>query len=279
MPYSAELSRVNPTCIVFLIDQSSSMAEPFGIQPNRPKADGVADSINRLLQNLLLKSAKKDGIRDYFQVGGLGYGTRVGWALGGQLTGQKLVPFSTLANHPLRVEMRTRKTDDGVGGVLEQQFQEPIWFEPRAEGRTPMCAALTEATATVKEFLDQYPNCFPPIVIHITDGNATDGNPEMTAYALRRLASTDGNVLFFNAHLSSSKAPPIEYPAADSELSVPRARMLFRMSSVLPPKFQAAASSEGFAVGQTSRGFVFNADLASVISFLNIGTRVTQMVL
>ena len=30
MPYAAELSRTNPTCFVFLIDQSSSMAEPFG---------------------------------------------------------------------------------------------------------------------------------------------------------------------------------------------------------------------------------------------------------
>jgi hypothetical protein len=27
MPYNAELSRTNPTCFIFLIDQSSSMAE------------------------------------------------------------------------------------------------------------------------------------------------------------------------------------------------------------------------------------------------------------
>jgi hypothetical protein len=30
MPYTAELSRINPTSLIFLIDQSSSMAEPFG---------------------------------------------------------------------------------------------------------------------------------------------------------------------------------------------------------------------------------------------------------
>jgi hypothetical protein len=50
MPYTAELSRTNPTSLIFLIDQSSSMAEAFGAQPEKPKADGVADSINRLLQ-------------------------------------------------------------------------------------------------------------------------------------------------------------------------------------------------------------------------------------
>ncbi len=44
MPYSAEISRTNPTAILFLLDQSSSMLEPFGGQPDRRKADGVADA-------------------------------------------------------------------------------------------------------------------------------------------------------------------------------------------------------------------------------------------
>src|SRR5580700_11246781 len=113
MLYTAELSRTNPTCFIFLIDQSSSMAEPFGAQPEKSKAQGVSDGINRLLQNLVLKCAKSDGIRDYFHVGVIGYGGRVVWALGGALAGQKLLPLSVIANHPLRVEQRERKVDDG----------------------------------------------------------------------------------------------------------------------------------------------------------------------
>src|SRR5438105_8757868 len=101
MAYTAELSRTNPTALVFLIDQSASMVEPFGAQPDKPKAEGVADSVNRLLQNLVLKCAKGDGIRDYFLVGVVGYGVRVGWPLGGNLAGQKLVPISVIANNPL----------------------------------------------------------------------------------------------------------------------------------------------------------------------------------
>src|SRR5690242_10585604 len=66
MPYSAEISRTNPTCFLFLIDQSSSMLESFAGQAGKSKADGVADAINRLLQNLAIKCAKSDGIRDYF---------------------------------------------------------------------------------------------------------------------------------------------------------------------------------------------------------------------
>ena len=108
MAYTAEISRTNPTCFLFLVDQSSSMLEPFGKQPEKQKAEGVADAINRLFQNLVLKCAKSEGIRDYFYVGAIVYGGQVASAFGGALAGQHLVPVSTLANSPLRVEPRTR---------------------------------------------------------------------------------------------------------------------------------------------------------------------------
>jgi hypothetical protein len=278
MPYAAELSRTNPTSLLFLIDQSSSMAEPFGAQPEKPKADGVADGINRLLQNLVLKCAKGDGIRDYFHVGVIGYGGRVVWALGGKLSGQKLVPISVLANNPLKVDQRARKVDDGAGGLVEQKFKFPVWFEPIAGGRTPMCQALTEATTALEEFTALFPDAFPPLVINISDGKPTDGNPELPAAKLRNLSTTDGNVLIFNAHLSSKEARPIEFPSHESELPDPEALILFKMSSILPPKLRDAALSEGFRVNDNTRGFVFNADLVSVIRFLDIGTRAAQTV-
>src|SRR5271157_5209724 len=118
MPYTAEISRINPTCLLFLIDQSSSMDGPFAGQPDKTKSDGVADAINRLLQNLVLKCAKADGIRDFFHVGLIGYGGRVGPAFGGALNGHSLVPISAIAKNPLRVEPRSRKVDDGVGGLV-----------------------------------------------------------------------------------------------------------------------------------------------------------------
>jgi hypothetical protein len=278
MPYTAELSRNNPTALIFLIDQSSSMAEPFGAQPEKPKAEGVADGINRLLQNLVLKCAKGDGIRDYFHVGVIGYGGRVTWALGGKLVGQKLVPISLVANNPLKVEQRTRKIDDGAGGLVEQKFKFPIWIEAVAGGRTPMFQAITEATMALEEFIGRFPNAFPPIVINISDGKATDSHPELAASKLRNLTTSDGNLLLFNAHLSSKPAHPVEFPSTESELPDNEALTLFRMSSILPPKLRDAAQNEGFCVNENTRGFVFNADLVSVIRFLDIGTRAAQTV-
>src|ERR1700674_5641813 len=157
MPYNAELSRTNPTCFIFLIDQSSSMTEPFGAQPEKSKAQGVTDAINRLLQNLVLKCSKSDGIRDYFHVGVIGYGGRAAPAFCGKLAGRSLVPISEIASSPLRIEQRTRKVDDGAGGLIEQKFKFPVWFEPTSQGRTPMCKALGLAHATVAEFLRSFP--------------------------------------------------------------------------------------------------------------------------
>jgi hypothetical protein len=273
MPYTAELNRANPTCFLFLIDQSSSMKEPFGAQPEKPKAEGVADGINRLLQNLALKCAKGDGMRDYFHVGVIGYGGRVAWALGGQLAGQKLVPISMAAAHPLKVEERTRTVSDGAGGLMDKKIKFPVWFEAVASGRTPMCQAIAEATQAVADFIKAYPDSFPPLVINITDGKPTDGNPEQATAKLRELGTSDGNTLIFNAHLSSRPARAIEYPSLETELPDAHAALLFRMSSILPPKLREAAKNDGFRVNENTRGFVFNADLVAVTRFLDIGTR------
>lgn len=278
MPYTAEIRRTNPTCFLFLVDQSSSMLEPCGGNEEKSKAHGVADAINRLLQNLALKCAKSDGIRDYFHVGVIGYGGRVAAAFGGALAGHSLAPVSKIAKNPLRVEQRTRKVDDGAGGIMEQKFKFPVWFEPVAQGKTPMCGAFKLAHSTVAEFLRTYPDCYPPLVINITDGAATDGAPDAPAATLRDLASSDGNVLLFNAHLSDKQLRPIEYPDREDGLPDQYAKLLFRMSSVLPQKLLGAAKAEGFIVTPTSRGFVFNADLVAIVRFMDIGTQVAAAV-
>jgi hypothetical protein len=273
MPYTAEISRSNPSCFLFVVDQSGSMTKPFGGERGKIKAQGVADAINRLLQNLVLKCTKSGGIRDYFHVGVIGYGAKVGTAFGGALAGERLVPISQMANKPLRLEERTSNVDGNAGGAQGQKTRSPIWFEPSAEGKTPMCKALTLARETVSDFLAKCPECYPPLVINITDGMPTDGTPEPIATALKSLASRDGNVLLFNAHLSSRKDPAIEFPDSDGNLPDDYARMLFRMSSHLPVKVQVAARNEGLRVTDASRGFVFNADLMAVIRFMEIGTK------
>jgi hypothetical protein len=141
-----------------------------------------------------------------------------------------------------------------------------------------MCEALRWARDGLQVFLTAHPDCYPPIVINITDGKPTDGDPREPANELRALASTDGNVLLFNAHLSGQEARPVEFPEDEAGLPDDYARLLFRMSSELPLTMVEAAKAAGFSAGLRSRGFVFNADLVAVVRFLDVGTRVAQSV-
>jgi hypothetical protein len=279
MPYTAEVSRANPSCILFLIDQSGSMDDSFGgtAETVRKKADGVADAINRLLQNLVIKCAKSEGIRDYFSVGVLGYGARTGPAFVGPLAGRDLVPISEIADNPARIDERAKKVDDGAGGLVDQTVKFPIWFDAVANGGTPMCDALIKAQNVISGWLSAHPNCFPPIVINITDGESTDGDPTIAADGIKTQMSNDGNTLLFNVHLSSQKVPTTEFPTTDVGLPDEFARLLFNMSSPLPGHMVAAAQQEGYAASEGARGFVFNADIVSVINFLDIGTRPSNL--
>ena len=277
MPYSAEISRTNPTCFLFVIDCSGSMEDPFPNEKRR-KAEGVADAINRLLQNLVIRCAKEEGVRDYFHVGVIGYGEKVGSAFSGGLSGRDLVPISEIAGAPARVEERTKKADDGAGGLVDQTVRFPIWFDPVYKGGTPMCKALAQACGTLEYWLTHHPDCFPPLVIHVTDGESTDGDPTDEMTKLKGLHSSDGEVLLFNVHLSSNtKASATAFPDSGEALPDDYARKLFNGASALTPFMRSVASEQGFALGDGARGFVLNADLVLVIQALEIGTRPSNL--
>ena len=275
--YSAEISRANPSCFLFVVDQSGSMLDALPNQ-GKNKAQGVADAINRLLQNLVIKCARSEGMRDYYHIGVLGYGAEIGPSFGGPLAGRDLVPISEIANNPARVEERTKKVDDGAGGLLDQKVKFAVWFDAKGNGGTPMCAALQRAHTILTGFLSQHPNCFPPVVIHITDGESGDGNPTDIMNKLKSLASTDGNILLYNLHLSSNpNAIPVTFPDSPAQLPDEYSRTLFAGASVLTPFMQGVAREQGLGVTANSRSFVLNADLALIIQALEIGTRPSNL--
>ena len=199
--YSAEISRKNPGCFIFLLDQSASMEDPFGGSNDRKKAD------------------------------------------------------------------------DGAGGIVEQTVKFPLWFEAKHAGGTPMSSAFKMAAEIVQRWVAEHPKGFPPIVINITDGESTDGDPVPEAKALCSMGSDDGATLVFNIHLSSAAGNPIELPASDEGLPDKFAKQLFEMSSSLTPFMIGRAKELGMPAGDGARGFVFNAQPMQVIQCLDIGTR------
>jgi len=260
MAYEAEITIANPGCFLFLIDQSGSMEDRIADKHDgKTKAQGVADAINELLGDLVNRCTRSDGVRDYFEVGVIGYGEKVAPAFTGILANRALVPLSDVARYPYRAGSK-------------EKGEAPLWFGPVAEGDTAMCSALKRAHEVLAAWVQRHPDSYPPIVVNITDGDAKDGNPIEPSQHIADLSTKDGNVLVFNCHISAKKETPILFPHDDKGLPAYGPR-LFQMSSVLPPKFREAAKSLGYDAVSDTRGFAFNADLRDLVKFLDVGKR------
>jgi hypothetical protein len=250
------------------------MADGFGAgEGNLQKADYLADVANRTLHDLVIRSTRAEEVRNYYQVAVIGYGAAVGPAFAGALAGRELVPISEVADYPARIEPRTKKTPDGAGGIVEQQVKFPIWIDPEAGNGTPMCQALGYAKTILEKWVSEHGTGFPPTVLHISDGESTDGDPTSVAEAIKSLRTSDGEVLVYNCHLSSQRAATIQFPGSADSLPNDHARVLLGMSSILPEVFRQAASQVGIGLNEGARGFVFNADPTALVQFFDIGTR------
>ena len=280
MPYTADISRQNPACFLFLIDQSGSMQQALAGQPGQRKMDQAASAINRILDTIAQRCSQGMDIRNYFHIGVLGYNTDakanpiLTSALRDTSPDHPFLSISQVVDAADIVEVPAKESD-GAGGLIDVTRRMPVWLRPHAEYGTPMCQALQTAAQAIETWIAQHPDSFPPIVINVSDGAASDGNPEPLARRLTELQTADGNVLLFNVHLSQINASPIQYPHNPDALphDDEYAALMFRMSSVLPESSRAQAVILDLPVTENSRGYVFNADIAALVQFLEIGTR------
>lgn len=282
MPYTQEISRENKALFVFLLDQSFSMEEPLGNSGKR-KMDELALALNGWLQNMVIRATGSEGIKDWIDIGVIGYRTDmeanpiIESPLGGALEGRMLASITEIGENPWRMEAQIQKFyDEDTGELIETNVEIPVWVEPKAEGGTPMCTVFYEAYQMVEQWINEHQSSFPPIVIHITDGESQEGDPIPYADPLKELATDDGNVLLFNCHLSMTPSDAFLFPHSDEILPEELSRILFQMSSVLPAKLYESAVAEGFELQPGARGMAFNADMVSLIKFLDMGTRVAS---
>lgn len=285
MSYQAEISRRNPTCFIFLVDQSGSMRDPFGNETSgKSKAVFVADAVNEVLNELRTANTSGEEIKRRFYVSVIGYPKHAKSIFSRRNVGFDLVPVDELDAYA-EVEEITRDTGETVIKVRKQ-----VWLKPKAGGDTPMCAALEKAREVAHNFVAgkyressavtdgesadvNQMDCFPPVVLNITDGEATDGDPSYAARALTQIRSRDGNVLLFNLQCSSVRADPISFPDTDLVLPDFYARQLFYMSSIIPENMiRQAKGKRSISLKPGARGFVFNSNMSTVVSFLKIGT-------
>jgi hypothetical protein len=277
--YQQTFSRATPGCIVFLVDRSDSMQQRWA-GSDMTLAQGAARAINKILLELCVKSTKEQGgaLRGYFYVGMYGYGFCPGTggegvesALPGALGERGIVPLPELADHPIAVR------EEPSVDALATRSRVPAWIDPYHGFRTPMCQAIATAGAHLYDWAGAFPGSFPPIVINITDGMVTDSPYEGAdlgtwARRLTTVETGDGQALLFNIFLSPSPGAGVWFPDQPGQLPDPGPG-LFSISSPMPQPMIENARSAQIPVSPGARGFVFNADLAMLVKFLEIGTR------
>ena len=253
----------NPGCIVILVDQSSSMSEPFS--DGGTKAERATQAVNSVIENIVLACRSGDTIRERCHISVIGYGKQVNCVVNGMI--------SEIVSAIIDIKKVKKLIPDGAGGVIEIESEVPIWLEPKANSQTPMHKAFERAAEIIEHWISDRPDAFPPIVINITDGAAT--RPDLAADAARkimRMETTDGASLVFNLHIANGRREII-FPYETTQFSgEPLAEYLFDISSELPQPLFERAKSVGLPAAAAARCFGYNADETSMITILNFGT-------
>jgi hypothetical protein len=282
--YSAEIRRDQPTAIVFLIDQSGSMGGGELIDSNVTvsKAEAVARIVNRSLEELISRSTKAYGTGNYFDIALIGYGQNgreANFILPNKSISQ---PWDTLTDLAGSAQSKAQKAiKKGRGGTeIEQEIDVKWWIDPVAGYRTPMGNALEKSLSILKDWILNNSKNYPPIVINITDGVATDANEDRLvslAEEIKNLKTTDGQVLLFNCHLEEYEGDSFTFPTTKEDLpSDNYAHTLFQMSSIIPHKLQGEVATMKGTQTAPFRAMAFKAGASELIKMMDIGTRTAQ---
>lgn len=276
--YSARITRDTPTAFIFLIDQSGSMEEKmrFG-NTVTTKAEVVAKVTNLLLLELICRCKKEDGIMDYFDIAAIGYSDdKANMLLG---TYDSFITTSKLAMTECRKKKFNEELIDSNGALRSVTKEVKYWIEPEASGSTPMKGALEQAFFLASKWCKKPANAFsyPPTIINITDGEATDGDHEelcRLAKEIKSLGTSDGSVLFVNINISSNAGEQtIIFPGCKSEL--PQCRytdMLYDMSSEMPDPYNDLILKLKPGAKPPFKGMSFNTSATHLITMMNIGS-------
>lgn len=272
-PNSKQWSSATPGYIIFLVDQSGSMANSYA--EGKTRAEFTALVINRTINELINTNLAGEKVKDRVFISIIGYGGSSNLAVDDIRSDY----LSSFADSPLRIENIKKKVSDGAGGLIEIDEQMPIFIEPIANGLTPMADALSFAKELIEAWLQKKPDNPAPIIINISDGLPYTGTSVDDAMnkaisvskEIMAINSADGNPLIFNSHIGDGGAP-CGFEESKSELSDDQAKFLFEISSKVPESYKQAAIKQDFKVKAESRGFVSNAEPESFIKFINFGS-------
>lgn len=259
-----QISSTHPCLIIYLLDQSGSMIEKFGYE-DTSKASKLAESVNEIIFETGLKCYGSNGnLKNRFELSVVGYGANTGTvepAWEGNLQDHWVVSIGEVFTNAIGEE-------NGI----------PIWVKPKAGHDTPMTKAFENAYRICEAWINwgNHIDCHPPIIINISDGEATDAGISdskliNTVNNLKSLGTNYGKVNILNIHISSAGGDSILFPQSLRN-QTRQASLLFDLSTELNHRMTALANNLGYNVQQGAKGYVYNGSAKNLMDFLNIGS-------
>ncbi|MBK7763305.1 MAG: VWA domain-containing protein [Bacteroidetes bacterium] len=259
------ISSTNPCLLVYLIDQSGSMKDKFG-NASHSKAVEVTNAINDIIYQVGLRCIGSGGeIRNRFEIAIVGYGkqedaVQSGWE--GQLSGKWVVSIKNIFEFP-----------------LEQDDDKPIWIKPYCVSSTPMTKAFENAKRICNDWINwgNHRDCHPPIIINITDGEATDAGSNFSAIKneveqIKSLRTNYGGANILNIHISTRAGDKLLFPN-EVNSGDKFEKLLFEMSTPLDENMIRLAKNRGYNIENGAKAYVYNGDAVDLLNFLDIGSQ------
>lgn len=281
IPYTAQITRSTPTAFIFLVDHSISMEQSTTLYGEEmTMAEAAARIVNNQINELVLRCVKMGDTRHYYDIAVVGYGEDAysGWQ--GELEGRDFVSPEELKNHPF-TKIITRKETRTRRGTQIKEVEQVQWVSARHDGSwTHYHEAFDYARKLLDEWMKEHhdKDCYPPTIIHITDGefnHATKEEVMQKANELKAMFTNDGNVILFNIHFTAnSDVDSVACPIGKNELGGDTyAEALFDMSSLLPERYNQDIAR---CLNDTRTGrhvaMGLNADATTLIKLMDIGT-------
>ena len=275
--YQKTVGTPHPGLFIILIDQSGSMNVSF--EGGNSRAEVAALAVNRCIQSILQRCKQMEHTKDRCYVVVIGYGApTVNPKAAGQnaylIVGGKI---SEVEKQIIRTDeiKKNAKVSDGAGGLMDGQkiIKLDIWVDPCVEGSTPMDEAFMKAEEFASKWVLEHPDNFPPVVVNITDGEPNDPvAAEKAARSLMNVATSDGNLLLFNAHISNGQGKLV-IPSSESAIPSPLGKLMFRLSSEIPASMIEIAKKVGFEDAKMgSRGLIINGEAGDMIQLIDFGS-------
>tara|TARA_B100000003_G_C10913382_1_gene364163 strand:- start:942 stop:1778 length:837 start_codon:yes stop_codon:yes gene_type:complete len=274
-PYTQNLQTKNPGCIIFMVDQSGSMAAADP-KTQHSLAFTAKRATDLTISEIVAACIKQGVVMPRVWIGAYGYSTQypnnVKWIIKGK-------QYDTADHAGLISIVDLEETDNEYYDDNNELFIND-YAEEAANGGTPMGSAFDEVLSLVENFAQNHSSAHPPIVINISDGEPTDmslADMEAKAQALRGITTTDGDALLWNIHVSAADPNPIVCPDAGTKMPDAYADAMLASASAMPDAHKTNAAARGIQVGETAKCCVYNADANTLVQMLSFASSVVDL--